>query len=119
MLQLEIKEALYRVALEAIQNTIKHAHATRVDLTLRQGADGVHLEVSDNGLGFDTSNQFPGHYGLHTMQERITRVAGQVTVSSRLGEGTVVRVWVPGDMPTKNPDDIVTLSDPEPVVLRV
>ena len=119
MLQLEIKEALYRVALEAIQNTIKHAHATRVDLTLRQGPDGVHLEVSDNGLGFDTSQEFSGHYGLHTMQERITRVAGQVTVSSRLGEGTVVRVWVPGDMPVKNPDEIVTLNDPEPVVLRI
>jgi signal transduction histidine kinase len=94
-LSLELKEALYRVALEAIQNTIKHAHATRVDLTLKQTQDSVHLEVIDNGLGFDPKQAYPGHYGLQTMQERIVRVGGQVNISSKLGEGTTVRVWVP------------------------
>ncbi len=92
---LELKEALYRVALEAIQNTIKHAHATRVDLSLHQLADSVHLEISDNGLGFDTGQGFPGHYGLQTMQERIVRFGGTVNISSMLGSGTTVRVWAP------------------------
>ena len=83
---LELKEALYRVALEAIQNTIKHAHATRVDLSLHQLADSVHLEISDNGLGFDTKQGFPGHYGLQTMQERIVRFGGYFDYCKHAGD---------------------------------
>jgi signal transduction histidine kinase len=94
-LDMDQKEALYRVALEAIQNTIKHAQATRVDLILNQTSEAVYMEVIDNGLGFDTSVQHDGHYGLLTMRERIVRFGGDVTISSRIGEGTVVRVWVP------------------------
>jgi signal transduction histidine kinase len=94
-LSLEQKEALYRIALEAIQNTIKHAHATRVDLVLRQTAEALHMEVIDNGLGFDTTVEHVGHYGLHTMRERIVRFGGEASVVSKLGEGTIVRVWMP------------------------
>jgi PAS domain S-box-containing protein len=108
---IEIKEALYRVALEAIQNTIKHAHASRVDLTLKQIADTIHLEVQDNGLGFDTSLEYIGHFGLHTMRERIVKFGGEVGIDSKLGEGTRVRVWVPAH-PTslKRADEVLVLE---------
>ncbi len=94
-LPIQLKEALYRVALEAIQNTIKHAQATRVDLSLQQTAETVHLEVRDNGLGFDAGREYVGHYGLHTMRERVVKYGGEVAIDSKLGEGTCVKVWVP------------------------
>jgi PAS domain S-box-containing protein len=108
---IEIKEALYRVALEAIQNTIKHAHASRVDLTLQQVADTIHLEVRDNGLGFDTSVDYVGHFGLHTMRERIVKYGGEVAISSKLGEGTHVRVWVPVNPPSLRSGDEVLILE--------
>ncbi len=56
---------------------------------------GATLQVSDNGVGFDPSASFPGHLGLHSMQERATRVGGAFTVESAPAGGTHIRVHVP------------------------
>jgi PAS domain S-box-containing protein len=96
---LTAKEALYRVAQEAMHNTVKHARATRIDLRLTNDSDGHTLEVGDNGLGFDCTAAFPGHLGLVSMQERIARVGGSVTIDSAPGEGTRVRVRLPRPQP--------------------
>ncbi|MGI8910204.1 MAG: PAS domain S-box protein, partial [Rubrobacteraceae bacterium] len=64
---LKAKEALYRIAQEALHNTIKHAQASSVELKLECGTDGITLEISDDGAGFDPSGDFPGHLGLHSM----------------------------------------------------
>ena len=55
-----MKEALYRIAQEAMQNIAKHAHATRVDLTLKEQENRLVLEICDNGKGFDTNRESPG-----------------------------------------------------------
>ncbi|NJL58185.1 sensor histidine kinase [bacterium] len=57
---LPIKETLYRIAREALHNTVKHAQATEVDLSLIHEADMYLLEVRDNGSGFNPSGAFPG-----------------------------------------------------------
>ena len=93
-LPLEAKEALYRIALEAIQNTIRHAKATRVYLQLKVSNQAVSLEVKDNGVGFDTQQNLGGHYGLHTMRERAVQYGGQFEVVSAPGHGTAVRVQI-------------------------
>ncbi len=90
----ECKEALYRIAQEALNNTVKHAKATRVDLRLVCGEDGVALEIQDNGQGFDPSGSFPGHLGLRSMRERIERLGGALTIESAPGQGTRVRAEV-------------------------
>jgi signal transduction histidine kinase len=51
LLSLRAKQELYRIALEALQNSVKHVHASRVDLIVRQTAGMVMLEVGDNGIG--------------------------------------------------------------------
>jgi PAS domain S-box-containing protein len=91
---LEVKEAFYRIAQEAMHNTVKHAQATR--LTLRLAADGgaLRLEVRDDGAGFDPSGFFPGHLGLRSMRERAARVGAGLGVESAPGAGTVIRVAV-------------------------
>jgi len=94
-LPLPAKEALYRIAQEALHNIVKHAHASHVDLRLRSKADGLVLEVQDDGRGFDPSGSFPGHLGLHSMRERVERAGGRLEVVSAAGQGTRVRARLP------------------------
>jgi PAS domain S-box-containing protein len=91
----ETKEALYRIAQEAMQNTVKHAGASNVDLKLEQENGSVALEVSDDGSGFDPSESFPGHLGLRSMRERATQIGGTLKILSKPGEGTRVLTRIP------------------------
>ena len=92
---LEAKEMLYRVAQEALHNTVKHARASVVELKLERDADGITLEIGDDGAGFDPSGSFPGHLGLKSMRERAERLGGWLEVESGTGEGTRIRARVP------------------------
>jgi signal transduction histidine kinase len=90
-----VKEALYRVAQEALHNVIKHAGATKITLTLSQDDDQIALEISDNGRGFDANGTFAGHLGLHSMRERIERVGGSLTINSASCRGTQIVATAP------------------------
>jgi len=90
-----VKEALYRIAQEALHNTVKHARARRVEVRLQRHAAGLALEVCDDGVGFDPDGAFPGHLGLHTMRERAVRLSGTLDVASAVGDGTRIRVEIP------------------------
>jgi signal transduction histidine kinase len=110
----ETKEALYRIAQEAMHNTVKHARARAVDLSLTWDAEDVVLEVRDDGTGFDPARGFPGHLGLQTMKERAMRLGGTLQVESAPGSGTRIAVQVPccaGDEPAVHPP---LPSDPGP-----
>jgi PAS domain S-box-containing protein len=90
-INLELKETVYRVALEAMQNTVKHAQATTINLRLIQIDGELALEVADNGQGFDPQESYPGHLGLRSMQERVEQNGGIFKIQSSLGIGTSVR----------------------------
>jgi len=90
-LSLEAKEALYRVAQEALNNVVKHAGAHKVHLCLQQNGSTVRLEVRDDGVGFDPQREYPGHLGLVSMRERIERLGGSFWLESSPGAGTTVR----------------------------
>lgn len=92
---IEAKETLYRIAREALHNTVKHAHATHVELQLTNCDEGFILSIIDNGVGFDPNGQFPGHLGLKSMRERTARMNGTFEVESSEGAGTAIRVTVP------------------------
>ena len=95
-LPLEAKEALYRIAQEALHNTVKHARASKAELKLEREAGGaIALEVSDDGVGFDPGDDFSGHLGLKSMGERAGRLGGTLQVESTPGEGTSIRVRIP------------------------
>jgi signal transduction histidine kinase len=93
--QLPIKDALYRVAQEALHNTVKHARAARVTLRLAAQDGAVSLEVADDGAGFDPQGDFPGHLGLTSMRERVERAGGSLHLESAPGRGTRVRATLP------------------------
>ena len=92
---LRVKEALYRIAQEAMHNTIKHARASRIDIRLAASAERTQLEIGDDGSGFVADGDFPGHLGLRSMRERADAVGGTLTIVSAPGTGTTVRADVP------------------------
>ena len=92
---LEVKEALYRVAQEALHNTVKHARAANVKLKLEVLPEEFTLGISDDGVGFDAQNDFPGHLGLKSMRERATRLGGTLEVASEPGQGVRILARVP------------------------
>ncbi|MGQ0568722.1 MAG: histidine kinase [Armatimonadota bacterium] len=91
----EIKEAVYRIAQEALNNIIKHARARRVDLRLDCTPDTIVLEVRDDGVGFASEDAFPGHLGLRSMRERAARLGATLEVVSAPGQGAQIRVRIP------------------------
>ncbi|MGD9713284.1 MAG: histidine kinase, partial [Thermomicrobiales bacterium] len=93
-LDLAEKEALYRIAQEALHNIVKHAQATEVAVRLISNEESTVLEIGDNGVGFDTSERFPGHMGLVSFGERARSIGATVGIQSKPGEGTLVRVSV-------------------------
>ncbi|ABU60253.1 histidine kinase [Roseiflexus castenholzii] len=94
-ISLEAKEALYRIAQEAMHNVARHAHATRVELSLLNADGALTLEIRDNGKGFDPAQPYPGHLGLKSMPERAAHIGGAFHIESRPGAGTVITVTVP------------------------
>ncbi|MGH2583983.1 MAG: GAF domain-containing protein [Dehalococcoidia bacterium] len=91
----EVKEALYRIAQEALHNTVKHARATRVDVRLTCDPAAVSLELADNGVGFDPTQDFPGHLGQTSMRERAEQLGGTLAVRSAPGQGTRIAARIP------------------------
>jgi two-component system, NarL family, sensor histidine kinase LiaS len=91
---LEIEEALWRVAQEALSNIARHSHASKVEVSLTCEQGSVRLAVVDNGQGFDNVATASG-VGLHSMQERLQALGGTLTVQSKTGEGTRVLAQCP------------------------
>jgi signal transduction histidine kinase len=95
VIPLPAKEALYRIAQEALQNIIKHAQAGRLEMQLIYRDGFLTLEIHDDGKGFDAHREFPGHLGLKSMRERAEKIGATFVVESRAGAGTLVRVRCP------------------------
>ena len=89
---------LYRVAQEAVANVLKHARAEHAWLTLQERKDRVHLEIRDDGVGFDPAvvGEFRnGHFGILGMRERVEMAGGRWELDSVAGGGTLVRASLP------------------------
>jgi signal transduction histidine kinase len=89
-----IESTIYRVVQEALTNAAKHAHATRVDVRVGPGADGLEVVVSDDGRGFSEDEPTTG-FGLVGMRERIALVRGRFELESEPGAGTTLRAYIP------------------------
>jgi signal transduction histidine kinase len=94
-LEVEGEEHLYRAALEALHNSLKHARADAATVTVAEHDGLIEVRVADTGVGFDTTTQSPGHLGLSTMRERASSIAAVLDIDSTAGEGTTVTLTVP------------------------
>ncbi len=91
------KVGLYRVAQELINNALKHAEATQIDVQLVKHATSVVLTVEDNGRGFNVpAEDSPrSSFGLRNIETRVKFLDGTFEIDSRLGTGTSVTVEIP------------------------
>jgi PAS domain S-box-containing protein len=92
---LAVKEPLYRIAQEALQNAVKHSHANRLDVRFTREPEGLSLEVCDDGVGFDPLAAYPGHLGLRSMRERAVSAGGTLDIVSAPGSGAQIHVRIP------------------------
>lgn len=88
----EVHVAIYRILQEALNNIIKHARASMVNVEVFQRSDEVRLSVVDDGVGFEVGKAQIGHYGLGIMQERAEKVSAEFEIHSAQDEGTILLV---------------------------
>ncbi|MEP6612905.1 MAG: sensor histidine kinase, partial [Mucilaginibacter sp.] len=95
-LESNVETMLYRIIQESINNVIKHAKATRLDLVLTRDASGITAKIADNGVGFNVNDRgnFSG-IGLKNIATRIEYLKGTIEYISEPGNGTTVLIEVP------------------------
>jgi signal transduction histidine kinase len=91
----EVEAAMYYCCLEAVQNASKHAGpGARISIRMRADPGDVHLDVRDDGRGFDASDAGDG-LGLQSMRDRLGAIGGHIDILSESGRGTVIAAAAP------------------------
>jgi len=81
---------LFRIVQEAVSNALKHGKAKKISIQLREDPARLHLQVSDNGIGFPKNFTGGNGMGLRIMQTRISMVGGTVTIEQNATGGVTV-----------------------------
>ncbi|MBT8209048.1 MAG: hypothetical protein KJP14_00815, partial [Eudoraea sp.] len=90
----DTKINLYRIIQESLQNIIKHANASKVDLDFERLEDLLKIRISDNGKGFDVRKAKKG-IGQKNIRSRVQKLNGTWNVESTRGAGTTISVLLP------------------------
>ncbi|NNG11572.1 MAG: sensor histidine kinase, partial [Arenibacter sp.] len=90
----DIKINIYRIVQESLQNCIKHAKASEVDVRFESEKDCVKITITDNGVGFDQKKGKRG-IGLKNINSRLEKLNGTYDIQSKIGHGTKVIVTIP------------------------
>jgi PAS domain S-box-containing protein len=99
LLPFSVEEELYHIAQEALNNTLKHAHAHHVKVYLCFSRTWITLSIRDDGTGFAPERVGNGGVGLASLKERAEKIRASVTIESKPGVGTEIRVAVPTSLP--------------------
>lgn len=95
LLGAEAEDHLFRIAQEALSNSLRHSKAERMNLYLQQAGPYVRLTVQDDGVGFHAEEKKQTSYGLLTMEERVNELGGTMKLITSPGNGVVIDIWVP------------------------
>ncbi len=95
MCEKSTEETYYRIALEALNNSLRHARSERVEIDLIAEDGHLEMTIADQGIGFDRAAGDLGGMGLDNMRKRIAKVNGVLTLESQIGVGTKVTVRAP------------------------
>ena len=92
---------IFRIAQEALTNVRRHAQVAQAQLKMTFLADGVAVQIRDEGLGFDPGQELvpPHGWGLAGMRERVESLGGSLTIQSAPGQGTLVEAVIPHTNP--------------------
>jgi PAS domain S-box-containing protein len=86
----------FRVCQEALKNVMRHAQASRVNISIRALDNKIFLSIKDDGIGFD-ANMYAKGAGLPGMQGRIASINGHFSIESSIGKGTTISVSIKKD----------------------
>ena len=81
---------LVAITREALSNCVRHAHATRIVITLRHIGSRVQLRICDNGSGFDVEHEQAKGIGLSHMENLVRKIGGRLDIQSTVGRGTCI-----------------------------
>jgi two-component system, NarL family, sensor histidine kinase UhpB len=87
--------AIYRVVQEGLINAVRHAQATRIDISLGSTRDRIVVTVVDDGVGLPEEWSRPGHFGLRGLAERVEHLGGSVKVGDRQPRGVCLTAEIP------------------------
>jgi two-component system, NarL family, sensor histidine kinase DegS len=87
--------ALFRMTQESVQNALKHAQATIIQVKLEIKCDHVMVVIKDDGKGFDINEKKPESFGLLGIKERVELLEGELSIHSKIGTGTLVIIQIP------------------------
>jgi signal transduction histidine kinase/ligand-binding sensor domain-containing protein len=91
----ELRHNVFLVAKEAVNNIVKHAHASSAWLRLQLDSDRFVLEIEDDGKGLPPGAEKKGRNGLRNMQKRMEDIGGNFELGARTEGGTRIRLIVP------------------------
>ncbi|TDL33139.1 histidine kinase [Jeotgalibacillus sp. S-D1] len=87
--------SIFRLIQESVQNALKHANATEINVKVEIRSNLISIVVKDDGKGFDSAEKKQGSFGLIGMKERVDLLAGEMAVHSTPGSGTLIMIQVP------------------------
>jgi ligand-binding sensor domain-containing protein/two-component sensor histidine kinase len=88
------KRNLYLIFKEAVNNAVKHAACKRIDIVLHKRNNSIYLSIKDDGIGFDTNKEV-NRNGLKNIRQRVTEIQGEISLTSKKGEGTMIELNIP------------------------
>ena len=80
---------IYRIIQESTNNTLKHSKATKLTISINLKNESLHIQLKDNGIGFDMESCNRGH-GLYNMEKRCQELNGDINIQSEPGKGTTI-----------------------------
>jgi PAS domain S-box-containing protein len=95
LIQTPIDLEIYRIATEALNNSLKHSKAKQIKIELTANQQAIHMSIIDTGIGFKFVNGENGGIGFGSMRERAHRIGGELVIQSIIGQGTTVSLDVP------------------------
>ena len=91
-----VEGELFHIAMEALNNTLKHAKASEIVLSLQSDEKFFVLKIEDNGRGFNPElTKKKGGVGISSMTERAKKIGGSLSIQSEDGVGTIITIRVP------------------------
>ncbi|MCQ6559216.1 sensor histidine kinase [Paenibacillus mendelii] len=91
----EAEDHLFRIAQEALSNSLRHSKADHLDIFLQRHGGNARLTIRDNGSGFDLEAKKQTSYGLLTMDERVNVLGGTMKLITSPGQGVIIDIWIP------------------------
>jgi signal transduction histidine kinase/Flp pilus assembly protein TadD len=90
----ETETQIYRILQECINNTVKHANATALKISIKENSSEILIKYQDNGVGIEEQSSSQEGIGLLTIRERAVKINGKITVSSSHGKGYQLQLTI-------------------------